>query len=399
MCVDATGEAALLLTASGEPTCDMNLPGYGASIDLSYRFGDGGALPKPLTHPLIAMLRAVREGGSIKAAAKTLDVSYRHIWGALRAAEAELGFGLLRWVQGEGSVLTPRGLALVDAEDLALSRLAPHIEALRAELARTYDAVLGPAGQALSVSVSHDPALVSLRELAQSQRLHLDLRFLGSLDSLRALAEGRCLVAGFHAPLVLPGPDYAKPLASLLQSESHVMISVAQRAQGLIVRTGNPLGLQDVADLARPGLRFVGRQPGSGTRLLADACCRAAGVDPDALGARGRVEESQLAVAAAVACGLGDVGLGIEAAAAAFGLEFVPLLQERYAFVCLRSSLAQPGVQALQALLAGGEWAERLAATPGYNPDRPGTVLSLAEALPWWGERVVTPRRRAVRPH
>jgi len=123
------------------------------------------------------------------------------------------------------------------------------------------------------------------------------------------------------------------------------------------------------------------------------------GDDPDVLETLAEpVEESHLAVAAAVACGVGDAGVGIEAAAAAFGLGFVPLAQERYAFVCLKPALDDPAVQALRALLAAPAWLERLRATPGYAPDASGEVLRLAEALPWWDEIVAAPRRAGVLP-
>jgi putative molybdopterin biosynthesis protein len=375
------------------------MPPPASDIELTYRFAAAGRRPRALSHPLVTLLRAVRDGGSIKAAAQALGVSYRHAWGALRAGETEFGCNLLRWVQGEGSVLTPRGLALVEAEDLALSRLAPQIEALRAELARAFDTALGTGHTALTLFASHDVATSALREMAPAHGLHLDLRFLGSVDSLRALAAGRCRVAGFHAPLAAPaGSDYAHQLKPLLQPGVHKLIGFARRAQGLIVRAGNPLGLAGVADLARPDLRFIGRQPGSGTRLLIDALLRGAGVEPRRADGPEPVEESHLAVAAAVACGVGDAGVGIEAAAAAFGLGFVPLAQERYAFVCLKPALDDPAVQALRALLAAPAWLERLRATPGYAPDASGDVLRLAEALPWWDEIVAAPRRAGVLP-
>ena len=374
------------------------LPSDGFSIDLQYRFsrqpGDG----RPLSHPLIAMLRAVRDGGSIQAASRSQSVSYRHAWGLLRAAEKELGCQLVTWVRGECSVLTERGHALVHAEDLALSRLAPQIDALRAELARSLDAALGPRPPSLTVFASHDLALPRLRETALAQRLRLDLHFLGSLDALRALADGRCLVAGFHAPIVEPsGSAYVRQLKPLLRPGTHKLIGFARRMQGLIVAPGNPLGIRTVADLGRPGLRFVARQPGSGTRLLTEALLDSAGLGPDQVLCPERSEDSHLALAASVACAVADAGLGIEAAARSFGLDFVPLVEERYAFVCLKPSLEHPAVQALQGVLASEEWRRELAGLTGYRADGGGQVLRLTEALPWWNELVSTPRPRTVR--
>jgi putative molybdopterin biosynthesis protein len=344
------------------------------------------------------MLRAVRDGGSILAASRAQSVSYRHAWGLLRAAEKDLGCPLVTWVRGECSVLTAQGHALVQAEDLALSRLAPQIDALRAELARVFDGTLGPASPALTVFASHDLALPRLRDAAQAQRLRLDLRFLGSLDSLRALAAGRCRVAGFHAPLLDPaGSSYVRQLKPLLRPGTHKLIGFARRMQGLIVAPGNPLGLRSIADLARPGLRFVARQPGSGTRLLTESLLERAGLDAARLGGPERCEESHLAVAASVACAVGDVGLGIEAAARSFGLDFVPLVEERYCFVCLKPALEHPAVQKLQEVLASEAWGRQLAALDGYEADGGGRVLRLTQALPWWSEMVATPRPRALR--
>lgn len=377
----------------------MSFYGPGFSIQLQYQFARDAAPQRPLTHPLVAVLRAVRDGGSIQSAARSLKLSYRHVWGMLRAAESELGCGLVTWVRGEGSTLTPQGLALVHAEDLALSRLAPQIESLRSELARAFDAALGPHSLPLTLFASHDLALPLLRESAQAKRLHLDLRFLGSVDSLRALAAGRCKVAGFHAPVAAPaGSGYARQLKPLLQPGTHKLIGFAKRMQGLIVATGNPLGLASVHDLARPGLRYIARQPGSGTRLLGDALFEQAGIAPAAIESLPHVEESHLAVAATVACGAADAGLGIAAAAQAFGLGFVPLAEERYFFVCLKPSLDDPAVQSLQALLGSAAWAGHLTELAGYQSDAAGEVLRLTEALPWWDEVVGTPRTPRATP-
>jgi putative molybdopterin biosynthesis protein len=89
-------------------------------------------------------------------------------------------------------------------------------------------------------------------------------------------------------------------------------------------------------------------------------------------------------VAAAVAAGAGQVALGLEAAAAQFGLGFVPLVSEDYFLVCLAQTLDLPAVQALRQVLQQPAWAHTLAALPGYRPSQAGQVLSLTRALPWW---------------
>ena len=110
----------------------------------------------------------------------------------------------------------------------------------------------------------------------------------------------------------------------------------------------------------------------------------------------GPPEDSHLAVAAALASGAADAGPGIEAAARAFGLGFVPLIEEDYFLVCLQDALEQPPVQLLRQVLQGQAWRDTVASLPGYSAAHSGEVLSLTRALPWWHFR--SPRAAAPTP-
>ncbi len=154
-----------------------------------------------------------------------------------------------------------------------------------------------------------------------------------------------------------------------------------------------------LADLAAPGrvgrpaLRFVNRQAGSGTRLLLDHLLAQAGIDAAAIdGHATRIEYTHLAVATAIASGDADVGLGIEAAARARGLGFVDLIEEDYFLVCLKPMVDTPLISALRTALASSAWTDALQTLPGYGVQRPGEVLALTRALPWW--RYARPKRR-----
>jgi putative molybdopterin biosynthesis protein len=360
-------------------------------IHLQYSFESDGQRGADVHNPLFELLLAVEQHGSIRHAASALGASYRHVWGQLKHWEALLGEPLVSWTQGQPARLTPFAARLLWAERRARTRLTPHIEALRAELERVLVDALDGSQQVLAMYASHDLALPALRELASAaQGLHIELRFAGSLDSLRALAAGRCLVAGFHVPRLVEGaPRFAAALKPLLKPGRHKLIGCMRRQQGLIVASGNPLGIAGVRDLARPGLRFVNRQRGSATRLLMDHLLDAHGIEP-ALGHIDRAEDSHVAVAAAVASGLADAGPGIEAAARQFGLGFVPLIEEDYFLVCIKESLEHPAVQRLREVLTSAAWSDALSALPGYTPLRCGEVLSLTQALPWW--RFRTPK-------
>ena len=253
---------------------------------------------------------------------------------------------------------------------------------------------------------SHDDALARLREYALLQHdeldgeagpLHLDIRFTGSVDAIRALNEGRCVMAGFHTRQN-PAPDSlaARTYKPMLQPGLHKIIGFAQRSQGLMVAPGNPLKLTCLQDVLATQARFVNRPLGTGTRVLLDEMLTELNSDLGHPLGYELTESSHTAVAQAVASGAADVGLGIEMAARAKGLHFVPLLQENYHLVCLKSALNQPPIAALRELLQSARWQQALAGLAGYTPSDCGRVLSLSQTLPWWNFKAASsfPRRR-----
>jgi len=354
-------------------------------VQLSYSFGErgpGGAI----RNALVDMLQAVRDCGSISAAAQALGLSYRHVWGELKRWEAELGQPLILWEKGQRARLAPFGEKLLWAERQAQARLAPQIEALHADLERAFAVAFDETAQVLTLYASHDDGLSLLRGFAVAQqRLHLDIRFCGSVDAIAALNEGRCTLAGFHSSQQPGlGSHTQRSYQPLLQPGRHKLVGFAERSQGLMVAPGNPLGLATFADVARVRARFVNRAIGSGTRLLCDELLAREGVAASAIEGYARDEPSHAAVAQAVAAGQADCGLGIEAAARSRGLDFVPLLQEHYYLVCLKEALEEAAIVTLRNLLQTPAWRAQLAALPGYAPWRSGEVLSLTEELPWW---------------
>ena len=349
-----------------------------------------------LSNPMMDVLHAVHERGSISAAARQLGLSYRHVWGQLKEWEQQLGRELLVWERGQAAVLAPFGLRLLTAERLAQARLGPQAEHLRAELERAFalafdgapDAGLRP--DLLTLYASHDHALSELQEMAAhlpdaAGRLHLDIRFCGSVDAIRALNEGRCELAGFHAqPFAGPGSLSARTYRPLLKPGLHKIIGFARRAQGLMVAPDNPMRLADLRDVARLQARFVNRSPGTGTRLLLDELMAQDGLDPIDIAGFDRVESSHAAVAHAVASDRADVGLGTEFAAKREGLGFVPLAEERYLLVCLKTALERPALQRLLAVLRSPAWQARVNALTGYESDHSGEVAAMKRLLPWW---------------
>ncbi len=385
------------------------MPSAPRGIHLAYNFESHGQAGAEIENPLFDLLSGLREHGSISHAARASGQSYRHVWGALKHWETVLGSPLVQWAQGRHARLTPFAERLLWAERQARVRMTPHVEALRRELQRVFALADDATQQVLEIAASHDLGLPRLQTLAEAQHaLHLDLRFTSSEEALRSLLDGRCRVAGFHVPrLAQAAPLFQRALRPLLKPGSHKLIGSHWRRQGLMHRpdTAPPtladLGASHVSSQVSlhvrsqtsGRLRFVNRQPGSGTRLLLDHLLEEAQLDPAAIdGFATRIEYTHLAVAMSVAAGTADVGLGIEAAASAHGLRFVPLVEEDYYLVCLTPMLNSPLIASLRQALASPAWAAALQDLPGYGVQDPGQVLSLVRALPWW--RFARPKRR-----
>jgi len=336
-------------------------------------------------HPLMDLLQAVSQQGSISAAARLLNLSYRHVWGELKRWEDVLGHELIVWEKGQSARLTEFGDKLMWAERQTQARLAPQIEALRADLERTFAIAFDPHAHVLTLYASHDDALPRLRDYASEQGLHLDIRFCGSVDAIRALNEGRCTLAGFHTQLQASKTSHtAQAYRGLLKPGLHKVIGFATRAQGLIVAPGNPLQLHTLTDVVQTQARFVHRSLGTGTRVLLEDLMEQAQLNLTDLNALPADEPSHTALAEAIASGRGDVGLGIESTARARGLDFVSLQQEHFHLVCLKSALETPATQALRHLLQERVWRDVLNALPGYTQHASGDVQSLNTLLPWW---------------
>jgi putative molybdopterin biosynthesis protein len=166
-------------------------------VELSYALRAHRRPDALIRNPLMDVLHAVQQHGSISQAARALDLSYRHVWGELKRWEQTLGHALIVWDKGQPARLAPFGEKLLWAERQAQARLAPQIAALQADLERVFAVAFDDTAHVLRFHASHDEALAGLREHAALQaRLHLDIQFCGSVDAIQALNDGRCTMAG-----------------------------------------------------------------------------------------------------------------------------------------------------------------------------------------------------------
>lgn len=231
-----------------------------------------------------------------------------------------------------------------------------------------------------------DPALPLLAaQLARvAPRFRLAGLSLGSRQALLTLREGGAHVAGLHVRDPETGEPNLPLIRDILAGHPCVVVGYATWEEGLLVAPGNPRGIHGAADLARPGVRIVNREPGSGARALLDQVLAAAGVDPARVEGYGTEATSHLAVAQAVALGLVDAGVGVRAVGRALGLEFVPLQQNRYDLVIPLDHLEHPPVQALLEALQRRAFRLEVEAAGGYDTTRAGSILA---RLPGSGSR------------
>jgi len=226
------------------------------------------------------------------------------------------------------------------------------------------------------ITGSHDVALDLLASEihACAADINVASTHVGSLAGLAALREGFCHMAGSHLLDTATGEYNWSYVDQLFGEESIVLVTLAHRQQGFIVATGNPENIRTWEDLARPGVRFINRQAGAGTRVLLDSHLARLGVGADQVQGYQREVYTHLAVASMVENGTADVGLGIVAAARARGLDFVPLAMERYDLAMRPGTWDSALGRAFAEALQGERFRSNLETLGGYDTGETGRV-------------------------
>jgi putative molybdopterin biosynthesis protein len=325
---------------------------------------------------LIALLASLDTTAKLTQAAESAGISYRHAWNLIGEWEQFFGAPLVVKSQGKGSKLTPLGRSLLWAGQRAQARLAPELDNLASEFARALNTTLSDSAASLVMQASHDFAIAGLREMSAASRVAIDLQYKGSFDALAALRRGECDVAGFHVPEGRLGELMARRYAECLPLPGHSLIAFVTRAQGFMVRAGNPKAIATVADLCREDVRMVNRQRGSGTRALLEFMISAEGLDRGRMQGYDDEETTHSAVSALIAGNQADVGFGVEAAASQYHLDFVPVCRERYYLACRTDELESPAIVAMIETLRGAQFHAMVARLPGYEAPDAGNVLA-----------------------
>lgn len=283
----------------------------------------------------------------------------------LLAAPLSRGAGVITsLVRADGITILPRGMQGLESG----SRVRVRLYRSPAEIRNTILAI-----------GSHDLSLDLLaQELARKQRRLVSAN-VGSLGGLVALRRGEAHLAGSHLLDPASGEYNLSFIKQYLPGEAVTLVQWVGRLQGLLVAKGNPKHVRSLTDLAGGKVTFVNRQRGAGTRVLLDYLLEKAGVDPGGVSGYDQEEYTHLAVAAAVASGRADCGLGVMAAAHALGLDFIPLYTESYQLVIPTRFYESDLLAPLPELAHSLEFRKAVQALAGYEVAQMGQIVAQYE--------------------
>lgn len=361
------GKPTILGLVQGKPV--VGLPGYPVSAYMSlewfvrpllYRYR---GQPVPQREQLKAVLgrRVVSEMG----VEEHVRMAIGYVNGHFVANPLARGAGItMSLVRADGLLIIPEhSLGFEQGETVTLELFRPAAELKHNLLAAgSHDLIIDLLATALK---SKDP------------RLALSSAHLGSMGGIFAVNRGQAHLAGVHLFDPETG-DYNVPyICRLAASKELCLVNLTYRMQGWIVPPGNPDGVENVESLVRQKISFINRQRGAGTRLLLDHLLKGAGLRPSDLYGYEREEHTHLNVAAAVAAGTARAGLGILSAARAFGLDFIPVAEERYDLLMRKDFYHSPAGQALLEIITDKTFQEQVEALGGYSMREAGRLIEL----------------------
>ena len=346
------------------PTPVLGAPGYPVSAALTFDIFAAPLLARlegaPPPEAPTAQARLTRKLASTMGMDDWVRVRLGRVEGRLVATPLPRGAGVLTsLVRADGLLVVPAQLEGHHAGEEVRVRLLRGVGEIERTIVVTgsHDLVLDLAASALR---ERDPAVT----LASSN--------VGSLGGLTALRDELCHLAGSHLLDPETG-EYTLPyLERLLPGRNVAVVRLVHRDQGLIVAPGNPTEVTGIEDVATRGRRYVNRQRGAGTRMLLDHQLAQLDIAPEAIEGYRREEHTHLAVAAAVAAGRADCGLGVLAAARAFGLDFVPVAKEPYDLVLLEHTLEDELLTPLWTLLESDDFKSAVTDLGGYDTSETG---------------------------
>jgi molybdopterin molybdotransferase/putative molybdopterin biosynthesis protein len=361
------GKPAILAVAAAKPV--IGIPGYPVSaVVIAHEFVRRvlaralGMAPGEPDRALAALPRKIPSRLGLE---EIVRVTLGRVGGRLVANPLGRGAGVITtMVKADGILRIPPNVEGLNAgEEVEIELLRR-----REEIERT---ILASGSHDLSLSILED----CLKKRDPGARI--SATNVGSIAGLVALGRGEAHVAGCHLLDPLSGEYNLADVRRLLAGRRVRVVNLVRRRQGLIVARGNPKRVERIEDLTRPDVQFVNRQPGAGTRVLLDFRLAQLGLRGPEIRGYEREEFTHMAVAVAVKSGIADVGLGIQQAAAALALDFVPIDVEDYDLVLLDEFATSDLGTRLLEVIGSADFARAVSTLAGYDTSCTGTVKVL----------------------
>lgn len=361
------GKPAILAGLGAKPV--LGVPGYPVSgiivieellkpvIDLWFRRAG-----QEKRYAEAVLSRAVVSGLKYR---EFIRVRTGYVGGRLTATPISGGSGVVSsFMKADGILEIPQGVEGCEAGEQVRLRLLSGEEKLKNTLV-----VIG----------SHDPLLDELADMLHKDdpNMYMSSAHVGSMGGIMAVRRGEAHAAGCHLLDAETGEYNLSYIRKYFPRGGVHLLRCVGRQQGLMLQKGNPLGVQCFEDIARENLRYVNRQKGSGTRILADYLCRKFEINSENIYGYDREELTHTSVAAQIASGSADAGMGIYSAAKLYELDFLPVCIEEYDLLIPDGAWDAPLVRRLVETLKSQSFRERISALGGYTLDAPGEEIEI----------------------
>lgn len=359
------GKPVILAKACGKPV--IGIPGYPVSAYLAV---------ENFVYPVLRRFTGLRESSEkhIEAVlSRRLVSSLKHreyvrvrvgrVGGRYVCAPLARGAGAaMSMVKADGFCVIPQESEGYEAGD--------SVEAVLFRSAEDIDRTIVCTG-------SHDLLLDVISDLmsGEEEGIRLSSTHVGSLGGLMALQRGEAHITPTHLLDEESGVYNESYIRRLFPDEEMLLVKGVGRTQGLMVAPGNPLDIRGVEDLTR--VKYVNRQRGAGTRVLLDYKLKQAGISPEDIDGYDAEAATHMAVAAQVAGGEADCGMGVYSAAHAMGLDFIPVGEEEYDFAMRPDTYEMPEMKSFLRILAGDEFRAKLEELGGYSLENTGKVIKI----------------------
>jgi putative molybdopterin biosynthesis protein len=359
------GKPVILGIAEGKPI--LGIPGYPVSAALNmnifvkpmvYRMQ---GMPTPSNQKIKATLS--RRVVSAIGVEEFLRVKLGRVGGKMVASPLSRGAGIIMsLVRADGIVRVP-----------ALKEGLENGEKVEVELLRSKQDI----ENTVVIIGSHDVTIdILANEIKKTHpELNLSSAHVGSMGGIMALKRGEAHMAGIHLLDPDTGEYNISYIKRYLSEQNIVLVNLVYREQGLIVPRGNPKNIKGIEDLARGDVLFINRQRGAGTRLLLDLKLKELEISPKDVKGYEREEYTHMAVAATVAGGGADVGLGILAAANSLDLDFIPVSPERYDLAIPEEYYKLDSIQKLLEVINESKFRQKVMTLGGYNVSHTGEII------------------------